>query len=319
MEDFSKLPSERVRSETFEAGICTWKLSVDPDGYGDAEGTHLSVFLEAQDDMWAPSAEFKFTMLNQADASKSLSMGYAMAFNTCDVWGTAEFIELSELKTAGAGWLVNDTLVLTVDVTVQREDRFQLDTGGIPCDVALKLPCGAEVSVHGLFLQVSSLFFCDALEDVSASAPIPVDGSIGTWTYIVSCLYLLHDQPDLTLRSVYTLLPVVHKYDFPKPLTRLMAFIKGKSEMLSHNAWDFITYTIRWLALAERLQLDELRELCLDRMRGMTREQLQMAITVEVEAGSGTAAQKKHAFRSEVKNHRQDLRDKLLTLIAVAS
>jgi hypothetical protein len=42
--------------------------------------------------------------------------------------GYAEIIELSEL-TAAAGWLVNDTLVLKIDLTVEREDRFQLDTG----------------------------------------------------------------------------------------------------------------------------------------------------------------------------------------------
>jgi hypothetical protein len=44
-------------------------------------------------------------------------------------WGQSELIELSELRTAGAGWIANDTLVLTVEVTVTREDRFQLDAG----------------------------------------------------------------------------------------------------------------------------------------------------------------------------------------------
>jgi hypothetical protein len=44
-------------------------------------------------------------------------------------WGYGEFIELSELTTAKSGWLVNDALVLRVVVSVEREDRFQLDTG----------------------------------------------------------------------------------------------------------------------------------------------------------------------------------------------
>jgi hypothetical protein len=43
-------------------------------------------------------------------------------------WGYDNLVELSSLNAAG-GWLVNDTLVLTADVTVEREDRFQVDTG----------------------------------------------------------------------------------------------------------------------------------------------------------------------------------------------
>jgi hypothetical protein len=46
--------------------------------------------------------------------------------------------------------------------------------GGLPCDVALKLPCGAVVSAHGQFLQVASPFFRGALEDVQGSGQIPV-------------------------------------------------------------------------------------------------------------------------------------------------
>jgi hypothetical protein len=45
---------------------------------------------------------------------------------------------------------------------------------GVPCDVALKLPCGAEVPAVGLFLQAASPFFRGALEDMSDSGPIPV-------------------------------------------------------------------------------------------------------------------------------------------------
>jgi hypothetical protein len=42
---------------------------------GVPKGTRLYVFLEVQDDMWEPSAEFKITLVNQADASKSHSWG----------------------------------------------------------------------------------------------------------------------------------------------------------------------------------------------------------------------------------------------------
>jgi hypothetical protein len=49
-----------------------------------------------------------------------------------------------------------------------------LHAAGVPCDVNLKLPCGAEVPAVSLFLQAASPFFRGALEDVKGSALIPV-------------------------------------------------------------------------------------------------------------------------------------------------
>jgi hypothetical protein len=104
-----------------------------------------------------------------------------------------------------------------------------------------------------------------------------VDGSLGTWIYILNLLYPLHEPPALDLGSVYTLLPTVHKYDFSKAITtRLVAFVKD--QVLGFDPNKPKTYVVRWLALAERLQLDELRELCLGRLRGATRQQLETAI-----------------------------------------
>jgi hypothetical protein len=44
-------------------------------------------------------------------------------------WGERKLVELSALKDVAAGWLAKDALVLQVDITVKREDRFQVDTG----------------------------------------------------------------------------------------------------------------------------------------------------------------------------------------------
>jgi hypothetical protein len=146
-----------------------------------------------------------------------------------------------------------------------------------------------------------------------------VDGSRSAWTYILSDLHPLVDPPSLTLSSVYTLLPVVHKYDFPKLLARLVGFVTGNIAVLSHNAWDPASYVVLWLALAERLQLDELRELCFGRLRSMTREQLQSAITMEVEAASGTG-KKRRVVRNEVKRLGEELRDQvMLTALATSA
>ncbi|KAG1669248.1 hypothetical protein FOA52_003285 [Chlamydomonas sp. UWO 241] len=307
IEDFSKLSKEAVKSDCFEAGIATWRLEVSPRGDAIGAGTHLSVYLEAFTSFWEPDAEIKITLINQADASKSHSFVDDKFFDTANTWsGDWEFFELSALKDKAAGWLVNDTLVLTVDVTVTREDRFQLVTGGAPCDMILRLPCGVEVLVLWEFLQVASPFFRNALEDVNGSNVIPLDGSFGTWTYILTYLYPLHDRPELTLESIYALLPVVHKYDFTRLLTRLVAFVK-ESGQLDHWHYECATYVINWLALAERLQLDELRELCLGRLRCMTKDDSKAALTVEVEVGSGAGMVKKCVFRVQVEGLGQAL------------
>ncbi|KAG1680618.1 hypothetical protein FOA52_015067 [Chlamydomonas sp. UWO 241] len=291
IENFSKLTRRDRR-----------RLGMFPAGNNVGRGTHLSVFLEVQDSMWEPTAEFKLAVVNQADASKSHFTGGTDDFTwECSNVGSSKLIRLSELKTAAAGWLINDTLVVKADVTVEREDRFQVETGGGPHDVTLKLPCGAQIPVSSHLLQLASPFFRGVLEDVQGGAPILVDGSLSAWTYILSCVYPFHEQPNLTLSSVHTLLPVVHKYDFTKLLERLVVFVKGKREELDSDFTNkFGSYVICWLALAERLQLDELCELCLANLRSMTREERQDAITVKVEVGSGADKKMKRVARKEV-------------------
>ncbi|KAG1667000.1 hypothetical protein FOA52_014312 [Chlamydomonas sp. UWO 241] len=311
IDHFSKLPSgDPVRSDCFEAGTCTWRLRAHPNGSSAAQGTHLSVYLEVQDAMWEPSATYKFTVVNQHDTGSSTSK-----FNReIPCWGRRKLIELPALRDVAAGWLVDDKLVLRVDVTVKHEDRFKLDAG-VPCDVALKLPCGVEVPAVGLFLQAASPFFRAALEDVKGSALIPVDGSFGAWAYILMDLYPLHDPPALTWGSVYTLLPVAHKYNFTKLLARLMAFVKDNSKALTHNLMFNRRYVIRWLALAERLQMDELRKQVLGKVRSMTKEELQKAFFVQVSSG----AKKRNAIRKAMEELSQELRDELLTTAAFAA
>ncbi|KAG1670967.1 hypothetical protein FOA52_011402 [Chlamydomonas sp. UWO 241] len=261
---------------------------------------HISVFLDAPDSATysvetGPSAAFTVHIHNQHNPDNTLSKGTEHTFTSSEPdWGFSLFAPLDEIANPTNGFRVNNRLILSIDLAVESKAPFQLDTGGVPHDVTLKLPYGAEFPAVSKLLQVASPFFRDALEDVTVSGPLPVDGSIGVWTYILSCLYPLHDQPHLTLRAVYALLPVVHKYNFAKLITRLVGFVKEKIQTLSHNPDDSETCVIRWIELAERLQLDGLRELCLSRLGEMMKEQRETAITVFDE-------QKKHTIRKEAK------------------
>ncbi|KAG1669257.1 hypothetical protein FOA52_003294 [Chlamydomonas sp. UWO 241] len=137
--------------------------------------------------------------------------------------------------------------------------------------------------------------------------------------------YQMRGRLELTLGGVYNLLPVVHKYDFPRPIAQLVDFVKDSIGELDH-CWDPSdhraypsTYVVHWLALAERLQLDELREMCLDRLRGMSRRKRKVALTVYVEVGSGAGATTKHVIREEVKGLGQALCFELLAITAANS
>ncbi|KAG1674618.1 hypothetical protein FOA52_001867 [Chlamydomonas sp. UWO 241] len=172
---------------------------------------------------------------------------------------------------------------------------------------------------------MASPFFHKALEDIDGSASIPVDGSVGTWSNILSNLYPQYEPPALTLSSAFILVPIAHKYNFVMLLKQLAAFITEISGALSHNPKiGQGAYIISWLALAERLQLDELVELCLDRLRTMTRGQLQVAITKAVEVGSNTSEKlllslhdNRRAVRVEVNEFSEALREKLLAITSL--
>ncbi|KAG1679429.1 hypothetical protein FOA52_007721 [Chlamydomonas sp. UWO 241] len=258
-ESFRKLPREPVWSDSFEAGIGTWRLLVYQKGSG--APTHLAVYLELlelQGCMWVPMcAEFTVTLVNQLDARKSDSQDFPVHQIVHDVvwWRLSCFVELPALtdkpSLKDAGFLINDTLHITVDVAVEHENRFQLDTGvsfcqvvhitvddtvehgdrfqldtgvsfcqgGVPCDATLELQCGVKMPTVSQFLQASSPFFRGFLEDAKGSDPILGDGSLGAWIYILSDLYPQYEPHALTLGSVYTLIPVVHKCGFTKLLT----------------------------------------------------------------------------------------------------
>ncbi|KAG1674393.1 hypothetical protein FOA52_012919 [Chlamydomonas sp. UWO 241] len=231
LEGFSKLPTGKddfVCSETFEAGVSSWRLLAFPGGTTGV-GTHLSVDLQVVDDMWMPTASAALMLVNQTAGGRS-----------------------HPKAVPAANFLLDDTLELTVDITVQREARFALDSGGMPSDLVLRLLSGAELPTHWYPLHMASKVLHGSPESTSLS----VDGSLGTWTYILADLYPLHDAPALTLGGAYTVLPVAHKYGFTKLVSRLVDFIKGQS--LESHPKHLSKYIISWVVLAGRLQLEEL-------------------------------------------------------------
>ena len=99
-----------------------------------------------------PRAHFEIVAVNQKEESMSIrrSLGYPswqaltllcpeahhMFTSQATDWGFSKFLPLRDTKENGAGFVVNDTLILRVNVTVQRDmhlDRLTRSQTGFVC------------------------------------------------------------------------------------------------------------------------------------------------------------------------------------------
>jgi hypothetical protein len=98
----------------------------------------------------------------------------------------------------------------------------------------------------------------------------------------------LLDAPALTLGGAYTVLPVAHKYGFSKIVTTLVDFVKGQP--LLTDPQHPSTYIMRWVVLAEQLQLDDLLEQRMKELEVMPADGLAQALLLGASGGQPTAA-----------------------------
>jgi hypothetical protein len=148
-----------------------------------------------------------------------------------------------------------------------------------------------------------------------------VDGSLGSWTYLLTCLYAMHDQPELTVEAAYSLLPLAHKYDFSKALAKLVRRMERKP--LSHVP-AASNYVVRWMELADRLHLEELQAKCLATMRQLAqgadlRERMLRALAVPAPDGGTWSKQDEPPLRQEVAGLSPELKDRLISILLASN
>ncbi|KAJ0678205.1 putative ubiquitinyl hydrolase 1 [Helianthus annuus] len=120
IKNFSTFLGEKMSSDPFVVRGCTWRVVVFPNG------EHLSLYLDAADSMtlpygWSIYAQFSLAVVNQMNSSFTVRKHTQHQFNTrCSDWGFTSFMQLKELCEEGRGYLMNDTCVIEVDVTVRR-------------------------------------------------------------------------------------------------------------------------------------------------------------------------------------------------------
>ena len=160
---------------------------------------------------------------------------------------------------------------------------------GTDSDGDVKLICTADGNeqvvglVHSQFLSFSSAVLANALSCrpavVSGEKQPPfkfelkVDGSVDAWRCILQRLYPFYPQPSNNLSVVATMLPVLHKYDIAHLLTSALDFVNSNlirpPSSLSPDPFS-PSYVLKWLNLADGLQLDDIKTACLSKMRQMS-------------------------------------------------
>mmetsp|Transcript_35695 Transcript_35695/g.79387 ORF Transcript_35695/g.79387 Transcript_35695/m.79387 type:complete len:1131 (+) Transcript_35695:131-3523(+) len=141
VENFSKL-ADKVYSNPFEIAQYQWRLLLFPKGNNKAP--QLSVYLDFPEAPYtpvqmSPKASFKLHLLNQLDPTKSFSKDTAHTFTQHESdWGFTQFMPLDDLKDPQNGYVVNDTIILRVEIQVQRDERYSYDSRKETGHVGLK-------------------------------------------------------------------------------------------------------------------------------------------------------------------------------------
>lgn len=105
--------------------------------------------------------------------------------------------------------------------------------------------------------------------------------SRGTWLAILKRLYPVYPRPQLTVPDAFDMLPVVHQYGFKSVLSEVLDVLGTKFPGELTTAPYSPCYIIRWLNLADTLQLDALRAMCMRKVRDMAfKKELEAAVLV---------------------------------------
>ena len=104
---------------------------------------------------------------------------------------------------------------------------------------------------------------------VAPPFPLQVDGSLNVWQSILVHLYPVRPKPELSTDSVYYMLPLLHKYNIKCILGDCLEFLDTQFPASLSPEPNSSCCIINWLKLADDLQLDDLRAVCMAKVRDM--------------------------------------------------
>ncbi|XP_059669079.1 uncharacterized protein LOC132314205 [Cornus florida] len=120
IENFTRLNTRMLYSESFYVGGYKWRVLIFPKGDNDAD--HLAIYLDVTDSAtlpygWSKHICFSLSVTNHIDNQSTVKKVTQHLFHSGEEsdWGFTSFMPLSELYNPGRGFIVNDTCVIEVD------------------------------------------------------------------------------------------------------------------------------------------------------------------------------------------------------------
>lgn len=148
IKNFSELNSEKLYSETFFIGGHPWRILMFPKGNN---VNYLSIYLDAVDTGlphgWSRIAKFKLALINKFNSKMTITKETEHHFNAKEsAWGFKNFIPLVELCSPGRGFIVDDTCMIEVEISVSKSEHENL--GDQPAKTTVVSPVSAQVKVE---------------------------------------------------------------------------------------------------------------------------------------------------------------------------
>ena len=95
-----------------------------------------------------------------------------------------------------------------------------------------------------------------------------MDGDLEVWQGILVRLYPVA-KPMLSMKHVYDMLPLLHKYNIKGVMDECLEYLSYHFPASLSREPSSPCYIINWLKLADDLQLDDLRAVCMAKFRDM--------------------------------------------------
>ncbi|XP_059665788.1 uncharacterized protein LOC132311739 isoform X2 [Cornus florida] len=131
IENFTRLNTKWVCSESFYVGGYKWRVIIYPKGNNDAD--HLAIYLGVSDSAtlpygWTKYVKYNLSVINHIDNKSTVTEGGEDQFHIqASNWGYTKFMPLSELYDLGRGYIVNDTCLVEVDFPSFRSVELKVD------------------------------------------------------------------------------------------------------------------------------------------------------------------------------------------------
>uniref|UniRef100_A0A803PE04 MATH domain-containing protein n=1 Tax=Cannabis sativa TaxID=3483 RepID=A0A803PE04_CANSA len=119
--DFSAITQDRHASQPFFGGDYIWKIVIYPNGFGEGNGTNISLFLQLDTSSLPPNTKlfvnYVLRLKHQING-KDFEQKANNVFFSSNGWGFPTFMSLAKFKRLDNGFLLNDTCIIEAQFEV---------------------------------------------------------------------------------------------------------------------------------------------------------------------------------------------------------